>query len=254
MGETVRSVGVFAVLLLAACAHQQEKSRWVSSASLCAAGFESLESGACLAVPPGAGAQTPVVMFLHGMYPEDAPAAELDIEARLAKLAVAHGFSVLVFRGELGLCDWSADFAHWRCWPSQAKQKAKAGELLVKLGAHFRAVSARLKLSPVRPFVMGFSNGGFFAALLAAETKLDVRGFGILHGGPVEPAVFLAERAVPSLLISAAGDQWQGPKMKRLHQLMEQGGWAHTYEVRAGEHQLTDADIEQTLLFFASHR
>ena len=217
----------------------------------CAAGYETLESGACLAVPEGSDARTPIVMFLHGMFPDDHPEAELEIEARLGRLATAQGFSILALRGELGLCDWSADFVRWRCWPNHAQQKPKGGELLRGLAPHFRAVSRRLRTNRVEPFVMGFSNGAYFASFIAADTKLPVRGYAVLHGGPLEPAVFRAERAAPSLLISAEDDRAQKPRMDKLHELMNRDGWPHEYQTRAGGHELTDADIDRTLAFFA---
>lgn len=186
------------------------------------------------------------------MYRADAPSAELDIEERLARAATARGFAVLAPRGKLGLCDWSTELAGWRCWPNTARQKPRAGELLVELGAHYRHTRARLHSRKVHPFVLGFSNGGFFAALIAAETKLDARGFAIAHGGPVEPASFDPARAVPTLLIAADGDRWQRPKMDTLHTLLDQAGWKHTYQTRGGEHALLDQDIQAALDFFAA--
>jgi poly(3-hydroxybutyrate) depolymerase len=221
--------------------------------SACPQEFELLESGACLAVPPDLGSQTPLILYLHGMYAVDQPEEELAIEARVGRAAKAHGFAVLAPRGELGLCDWSAEFLRWRCWPNQAQQKPKAGEILLGLGPLFRATSKRTGIAAVKPFVLGFSNGAFFAALIAADTQLPVRGFAIFHGGPVEPTTFQANRAVPSLLVAAADDPWQKPKMDRLHNLMNEGGWPNKYEIRSGKHELTDTDIVKALAFFTSH-
>jgi predicted esterase len=105
-----------------------------------------------------------------------------------------------------------------------------------------------------RRFILGYSNGGFFAALLAARGDLLVDAYAIVHAGPVEPSWFDPEHPVPMLLLSAEGDIWQAPLMEELHHLLFEAGWPHEYRIRRGGHALTAGDIEDALGFFGGRR
>lgn len=74
--------------------------------------------------------------------------------------------------------------------------------------------------------------------------------FAILHGGAIKPANFDPARARPMLLIAAAEDAHQKPRMDELDALLTSRGVPHTYEVRPGGHALTDEDIARALAFF----
>lgn len=217
------------------------------SPSNCAQGYRELSSGACLSAPALTGKPVPVVMFFHGMYPDAHPEQELALEARLAERALARGFAVLIHRGEKGLCNWSADLADWRCWPSMGKQKPEAGRLLLSFGEDLRNVGLRRS----GLYALGFSNGGFFTAMLAAESRSLFSAYAVLHGGLVEPSTFGADRAVATLLVAAEGDANQRPRMEALRERMTEGGWAPRYLLRPGGHELTDEDIDRALDFFA---
>jgi poly(3-hydroxybutyrate) depolymerase len=122
---------------------------------------------------------------------------------------------------------------------------------LVALGAPLRETRLRLGAESVRPYVFGFSNGGYFAAMLASETQMKFAGLGIAHAGIVDGAKFDSSRAVPTILVSADGDTHQKPRMDKLHLYLDGKGWPHKYVVRPGEHGLTEADIKLVISFFA---
>jgi dienelactone hydrolase len=97
--------------------------------------------------------------------------------------------------------------------------------------------------------LLGFSNGGYFAGLLASRGLLDVDAVAIAHAGPVEPVRALA-RKPPMLLLSADDDVAQDD-MIRLDEELTREKWAHDSYARAGGHGLTDEDIDAALAFFA---
>jgi predicted esterase len=97
---------------------------------------------------------------------------------------------------------------------------------------------------------MGYSNGGFFAAMIAFHQLLDAQGFAILHAGHCNGASFAAEKAKPCLLIAAGDDPWQKPKMIALHDVLCKSGWTSDLQIRAGSHILSKEDSDKAMQFF----
>ncbi len=242
-----------ALLLCSACAHRRARPGEVTCG-------DSLEvfGAACLALPKDAGPDTPVVMYLHGMYPASAPQETLEAQRLLARLVTEAGFALLIPRGRLGLCDWHPDLLNWYCWPASAAVAGMSAEMALGWELLWQGLEQRLGPSeqgkPRRRFLLGYSNGGFFAALLAARGDVPFDGYAIVDGGPVEPAWFDPGRAAPVLLLSAQDDRWQAPLMEHLHQLLDEAGWPHDYRLRKGGHALTRSDVEGSLGFFEAHR
>jgi len=243
----VRRIAILAASL-AACAHKPPAS--TASGTLCGEGLLPLGE-ACFAAPRGADETTPVVIYLHGMFPSDYPEQSLQAQRELAAVTTARGFALLVPRGRLGLCDFRPELRRWYCWPSTARAAPLAGEIALEWEPLWRALDDRLGKpdKPRRRFVLGYSNGGFFAALLAARGDVPFDGYAIAHAGPVEPAWFDPAGPAPVLLLSAEG---QSPLMESLHARLGEAGWAHEYRVRPGPNALTDRDIEDALAFFAA--
>jgi predicted esterase len=246
--------GVWSCAGLFGCAHREPAS--TASGTLCGEGLEPLGE-ACLALPPGAPSDVPVVLYLHGMFPSDYPQQSLIAQRELATMATARGFALLVPRGRLGLCDWKPELLNWYCWPSTMRTAQLAPEIVQGWTPLWKALDDRLGGSADRPrkrFVLGYSNGGFFAALLAARGDLPFDAYAIAHGGAVEPCWFDPSRPAPMLLLSAEGDQWQAPLMAELHERLDEASWPNEHRIRQGGHALTAGDIEDALGFFASHR
>jgi dienelactone hydrolase len=101
-------------------------------------------------------------------------------------------------------------------------------------------------------FLLGFSNGGYFAGLIASRGWLDVDAFVVAHAGPVEPVQAL--HGTPPLLLLSADDDVAQDDMIRLDEGLTRAQWAHDSYARAGGHGLTDGDIDAALTFFARAR
>jgi hypothetical protein len=97
-------------------------------------------------------------------------------------------------------------------------------------------------------YVLGFSSGGYFAALLAARSLFAADAFVIAHGGPVEP-IRGRGTGSPILLLSADDDVAQA-EMCRLDDDLTREQWPHDHRARDGAHGLTDGDIDVALTFF----
>jgi predicted esterase len=214
----------------------------------CADGLEPIVGGGCLALPAAdAGdAPAPLVIYLHGLYEQDRPDEELDRQRRVAARATARGFAVLALRGGVGVCHPGVpDFATRFCWPSNEQVADRAHEFVDGWSAALRTAEQRAGRGPRT--VLGFSSGGYFAALLAARSLFAADSFVVAHGGPVEP-IRGRPGSPPVLLLSADDDVAQG-EMVRLDDELTREGWAHDHRARDGSHGLTDGDIDIALSF-----
>jgi predicted esterase len=213
-------------------------------ADWCAPGFEPIVGGGCLA--PSARPGQPLIVYLHGRYARDLAADEIDRQRRLALRATSRGFAVLALRGRLATCT-NPELADWFCWPSN-EHNSDAGETFVSgwdqaLNAAHERTGSRTR------FLLGFSNGGYFAGLIASHGWLDVDAVVVAHGGPVEPVHAL--RGQPPLLLLSADDDIAQDEMISLHEALVREGWPHDSYARYGGHALTDEDIDSALEFFS---
>jgi len=215
------------------------------AADWCAPGYEPI-AGGCLALSASAPDPQPLLVYLHGRYARDAAAEEVDRQRRLGTLATARGFAVLALRGRLGECT-AAELSQWFCWPSNEHNEDGAAAVAARWVGALEEAHRRAR-SKTR-FVLGFSNGAYFAGLLATHGLFDAEAFVIAHGGPVEP-VHALPRTPPLLLLSADDDIAQDD-MIRLDGELTREHWPHDGYARAGAHGLTDGDIDAALTFFS---
>jgi predicted esterase len=217
-------------------------------ADWCAPGFEPIRGNACLASGPGK-PSAPLVVYLHGRYARDAASEEIDRQRRLAARATALGFAVIALRGRLGACT-APELAQWYCWPSN-ETNADAGAEFVDAWTPALA-AAQERTGSRRRFLLGFSNGGYFAGLIASRGLLAFDALVVAHGGPVEPVH--AFRGTPPLLLLSADDDVAQDEMIRFDEELTREHWPHDSYARAGGHGLTDEDITAALTFFSRAR
>ncbi|HEY8091133.1 MAG TPA: hypothetical protein VIF09_24890, partial [Polyangiaceae bacterium] len=201
--------------------------------------------GGCLAIAPSAEGPQPLLVYLHGRYARGATTEEADRQRRLGALATARGFAVLALRGRLGECT-AAELSAWYCWPSNEHNEDGAAAVVGTWAGALARAHARARTKT--RFVLGFSNGAYFAGLLALHGLFEADAFVIAHGGPVDPIRSLPRR--PPLLLLSADDDVAQDDMIRLDGERTREGWPHDSYARAGAHGLTDGDIEAALSFF----
>jgi predicted esterase len=211
----------------------------------CIDGYEAINGEGCLALPPE-GVTPPLVLYLHGMYDGRAPALEIARATRVAKRATARGFAVLALRGRQGQCNALAEYASWYCWPSNDRT-ADAGPELVESWSKALEVAA-MRTEARRLYVLGFSNGGYFAVLLATRGLFRADAFAIAGAGIIRPFRPPADK-VPLVLVSGDDDPSQ-PDMLALDQALTFDKWPHDAYGRDGAHELTESDIDLALTFF----
>ena len=79
----------------------------------CPEGFEQGPNDTCFAIPEKPSKDTPVLVYLHGMYQGHGVAEEW----AAVQAATQKGYAVFIPRGKRGLCPGKAEFKDYYCWP-----------------------------------------------------------------------------------------------------------------------------------------
>jgi poly(3-hydroxybutyrate) depolymerase len=213
--------------------------------SWCPEGFESGPNDTCFALPDQPTKETPILVYLHGMYQGHGSLEEWGA----VRLALQRGFAVVIPRGKRGLCAWSAEVKDHYCWPTDFDDTPTIKGLIAEWDRVLWQVDALLEPGSHKRYVLGFASGGFFAALVAFRGFFPAQAYAVVNGGQlVAPAK--SKSTPPMLLIAAADDRDQGPKMRELHDGLTKASWAHAFCSRPGSHPLTPDDVEMSVRFF----
>jgi predicted esterase len=211
----------------------------------CASGLVPVAGGGCFAPPREPGANVALLLYLHGRYSPKTLDEELVRQARVARLGSAKGFAVLAMRGVQGECT-QEELADTWCWPSNPRNAEHGPAFVERLKPAMAA--ARERVGPGPTVLLGFSNGAYFATLIATRALGPFDAIAIAHGGPVPPT--RAAGATPPLLLITADDDLSDGEMRQLDVELTHERWAHELVAREGGHALPDWDVEMALTFF----
>lgn len=206
------------------------------------------EGESCLALPHDAHAETPVIVYLHGMT--STPEMARMSGGILANAAVGRGFAVLALLGERGNCTWKPEVMEHLCWPTDLDQHEAVERMLAKLDSDLRAIQLRLgRASPIRPILVGYSNGGFMAMRLVARVSAPFSTLVVVHAGAPKDYVFPSDLPLPIFLRAARDDRWHFPTMEALRETLQAKGWSPEWAARDGEHRFTESDAAAIVEF-----
>ncbi|NUQ75031.1 MAG: hypothetical protein HUU21_15885 [Polyangiaceae bacterium] len=212
----------------------------------CAEGFTGLDDHTCFFVPDAVATPASIVFFLHGMMPPDTTAKAAQKMAREA--AEEHGFIVVFPRGRQGLCAWADEVLEYWCWPSsRAAVDASAAEILNEWTAAEALLGDVLKIAFDRRYVLGFSNGGYFASYIGLEGLLATNGIGVVGAGraSIDESLMPAE-AVPFYI--AVGElelQSTQSGAQNLKYVLDKHGWPNDLVIHPGQgHSVSPSDFD----------
>jgi poly(3-hydroxybutyrate) depolymerase len=241
--------GVGLLASVAGCkggAASDAKSSALSNAgeTWCPEHFEPGPSDTCFAIPEKAGKDTPVLVYLHGMYQGHGSPEEW----AAVSIALQRGFAVVIPRGKRGLCAWRAEFKDHYCWPQDAEDVQAMKSVVGEWERVLWQVDALLEGGSHKRYVLGSSNGGFFASYLATHTLFPGQAYAVVNGGPMGVPAAKA-KPVPVMLL-ASPDGETASTMKELHETLSKGSWTHGFCPRPGGTSLTADDVEAAVRFF----
>jgi len=171
----------------------------------CAAELETLPGDVCFApVAHQPDATRTLVIFLHGLVKAGAgwQHSQMRLAARGGKRL---GFSVLAPRGKKGISRYGADMVSWPT--SRAARAAHEAALLSTWVSSQKLIEKRQGAPFDEVFVVGFSNGAYYAGSLALRGRLSVDGYAVFAGGsPYRPSAAVDKRAPIFVGISSKDD------------------------------------------------
>lgn len=241
-----------ALIVTAACSPAAPpRPALAPSESWCPDGFEVGPQDTCFAVPEAHGKDTPVLVYLHGMYAGHGSPEEW----ALVRTATQKGFAVLVPRGKRGLCAWKAELADHFCWPREPEDPQSFTSIVAEWDKALWQIDALLDGGTHKRFVLGSANGAFFAEHLATHGYFPAQAYAIVNGGALEPTPppAAAKPLPPILLVAAEAASSEAPKTKALHEELAKAGWPHAYCGRQGDAALASTDLDAALAFFKKH-
>lgn len=252
LGATALALTLTSACALA-CTQPKPAATLSAAESWCPDGFEVGPQDTCFAVPEMTTKETPILVYLHGMYAGHGSPEEWN----LVKSATDRGFAVVVPRGKRGLCAWKAELKDHFCWPQEVDDPEAFKHTIAEWERVLWQVEAILEGGSHKRYVLGYSNGGYFASYIAAHGLFPAQAYAIVNGGPLGTAQKPA-KAVPLMLVAAQDDQGgagggasgASGKTKELHESLTKVGWPHAFCTRPGSHPLATADIEASLRFF----
>lgn len=225
-----------------------------AASEYCHSSLEKLSNGVCYfeggAVKgPGDTTRRTLVIFLHGLM-EEGQGQEHPMQRGMVLYAKKHGFSLLVPRGRNGVGpDRKASVIAWPLGPEV--REAYEAEVLAEWAAARAEVEARRGAFD-EVFVMGFSNGAYFASSLALRDKLAVNGYAVFAGGSKSSAAGLKRApkdAKPIFVGVASKDGTTRDKAKELVATLGRLQWPHKSESKKVGHVVGDDHIDAALRY-----
>jgi predicted esterase len=209
----------------------------------CTAGWLGLDERTCFVAPEGP-PPTRVVFFAHGMMPPDALPTAMQGIVRAA--ALAHGFVAVFPQGRAGLCSWDASVLEWLCWPtSQAAVDSEGPSIFDEWLAAEDAIAQALGTTFEARYVMGFSNGGYFASHVGLEGVLEVAGAGVVAAG--QTYITKTGAARPPFYVAVGADDAASVQSSAasLASFLSSKAWPHAYVVHPNRgHELRVDDLD----------
>ncbi|WP_437539073.1 dienelactone hydrolase family protein [Sorangium sp. So ce726] len=209
----------------------------------CSAGWIGLDDHTCFHVPETAPRGAPILYVLHGaMAPDSLP---VDLQAIAAGAAEALGAVAVFPRGRPGLCTWDPSVETYSCWPTRRETVDAAAPALIDEWMRAEALMERILGETFGGrYVMGFSNGGYFASYVALEGLVAVDGAALVGAGRmvIEEHLFSEER--PPIFIAVGELELASTiaSAENLADVLTQHGWEHELVVHPGRGHEIHAD------------
>ena len=228
----------------------------------CASELTTLSNGVCYHAPekpaPNEGQPAPrrtLVIFLHGLT-EEGHGWEHTMQKGMMLYAKKHQFSLLVPRGRNGVGPERK--ASVIAWPlgTDVREKYEA-EVLAEWAAARKEVETQEGAAFDEVFVMGFSNGAYFATSLALRQRLDVDGFAAFAGGSdagLAPIKKAPKGAKPLFVGIASKDGTTRDKATSLVKTLKKAKWPHKSESRKVGHVVGDGHIDTALAYLRAQK
>ncbi|MBI4955165.1 MAG: dienelactone hydrolase family protein [Myxococcales bacterium] len=211
----------------------------------CAPELESLPGDVCYHGEPAHEGRRTLVIFLHGLV-EDGTDWQYHQQRGIVRGAARLGYSVLAPRGRVGASRTGGDSRV--AWPTAMTARQAHEDAVLAEWQRARELVEQREGAPFdEVFVLGFSNGAYYASSLALRGRLAVDGYAVFAGGTAyAPSAGGAARA-PVFVAIAGQDKTTFDDARSLARALEAAGWPHRAETRKVGHAIADAHLDHAL-------
>lgn len=237
------------LLALSATAPPAEEStppapRW------CVDSQEQLESQSCVANVDAE--EDTLILFLHGVIAPDTT-WQWTQQRAAARAGQRHHAVVLSPRGRRG--HGPRGMEDWWTWPTSAKaQSLLEQELLAEWRRDLQQLEQRRERPFQRVYVLGFSNGAYYATSLALRGAFAADGYGLFAGGAagawLERSAKRLQRRPPIYVGWGSQDRARRDPSGLLRLLRALGWPAAGQERKQVGHTMTDSMVDAAFTLF----
>ena len=214
----------------------------------CASELETLPDDVCFhAGPAPADGRSTLVIFLHGLL-QAGTDWQYAQERGMVRAARRLGFSLLTPRGRLGASRHGG--AGMVAWPTGGDARARFEDDVLAEWERARKLLETRRGAPFdEVFVVGFSNGAYYASSLALRGRLAVDGYAVFAGGTSYAPTAPAGRRAPIFVGISAKDETTVNDARSLSALLKKAGFPHKTESRKVGHLVADAHLDHALAY-----
>lgn len=240
----IASSALIALLVGAGTLHADEAA--APAPPWCAPELETLPGDVCFHPGPtaddGDGPRT-LVVFLHGLV-----SVGVDWQHQQQRAAVRGGarnrFAVLAPKAVVGARRDPDQVA----WPTNAASQAKHEAGVLGRIREARAMIERRQGAPFdEVFVVGFSNGAYYASSLALRAALDADGYAAFAGGTSYGAT--TDERAPLFVGICAKDATSRDDSRKLERHLKRLGWPHRATTRKVGHLMSDSHLDEAIAY-----
>jgi predicted esterase len=212
--------------------------------------LETLPKDVCYAKGPTPKTQErTLVIFLHGLTQVDS-GWQYTLQRGMVLAGKRHGFSLLVPRGRTKVGPGKK--ADVIAWPINPSVRAVEDEVIAEWMDAKDLIEKREGAPFDEVFVMGFSNGAYYASSLALRGKLDVDGYGVFAGGSAPKGTVKTSKNVknrrPVFLAIASNDE-TAKKGRELGKALKKLKWPHRVATAPVGHVVSDGQLAKAVEF-----
>ena len=217
------------------------------SGDWCSADVETLANNVCYAKGPNKDPKRrTLVIFLHGLT-EDGAGWQHSLQKGMAIAGKRLDFSALMPRGRNGVGPGRKQSTI--AWPGGEEVRKLYEDDVIKEWFDAKAEIEKKEGAPFdEVFVMGFSNGAYYASSLALRGRLDVDGYAVFAGGSANgSAAGKQTKNRQPIFVGVATKDATAKKGKELVKALDSLKWPHRTDSRPVGHVVADGQLDRAI-------
>jgi len=184
-----------------------------------------------------------LVVFLHGLVQVGAD-WQHNQQRAIVRGAKRNGFGVIAPKG---IDDGSAKYPGMVAWPTGTKARQQHEAEVLDQWRQARDTLADADDRYDRVFVVGFSNGAYYATSIATRGAFEADGYAVFAGGSFWGSA--TKRRAPIFVGVCSRDKTTVDRARELVRALKRAKWPHQAETRKVGHTMADAHLDHAMAY-----